>query len=154
MQITRLEELRKIHLEIRDRVQKEDSADIQKEENKLLAAVEKILEFSRLVEKEGLLALMDVEENSPEEELRMLISLVVDGLGPRDVLEIGMTRYYAGLYSDYDALRYWIYFEGLLAIQRAEVIYKLERKLKVMLPSDLYLKYSAQQKQREEESSK
>lgn len=62
--------------------------------------------------------------------------------------EIGMSRYFAHLYSDYEALRYLIFLEGTLAIQAGMNPRLFEEKIKVMLPSDMYLEYSVKQEKK------
>ncbi len=149
MRINQLQELRKVHLEIMDRSIQDSYEDIQNSEAMLLDAMKKVLELRKLVRMQGLLALedavSDITLDSSEEQLKHLIILVTDGTDPDVLLGIGMTRYYANLYTDYSALRYFIYLEGALSIQAGDNPRVLEEKLKVMLPHNLYLKISGEQ---------
>ena len=151
MRISRLEELQKIHLEIRDKVLLKNNNEVQIGEAMISQAVKKVIELCKIARLEGLLALEEAVENisleSEEEVLKQLIILVVDGTDTDMVLGIGWARYYAGLWQDYRALRYLIYLEGALSIQAGDNPRLLEDKLKSMLPYNMYLDYSIEQEQ-------
>lgn len=151
MRINKLEELRKIHSEIKEKLGADSNVDIQKSETMILEAIRKVIELSNIARLEGLLALeeaaLDIPLDTAEEELKQLIILIVDGTDPDVVLGIGMARYYVNLHTDYRALGYFIYLEGALSIQAGDNPRVLEEKLKAMLPPDLYLKYSNEQEQ-------
>lgn len=158
MRINRFEELRRIHTEISERKILDSDCEIKQNETMLLETVYKIMELGLLARKEGLLALEeavnDISLESQEEELQQLITLLVDGTEP-DILEgIGWSRYYSRLYHDYQALKYFIYLEGTLSIQAGDNPRILEEKLKAMLPRELYIKYTAEQREKELEKEK
>ena len=158
MRIERLEELRRIHLGIKKRNSVTDE-DVKKyNEKMILSAVKRVMELNRLARLEGLLALeeavWDISPEDKEEGLKQLIFLLVDGTDPEMIEGIGLARYYAGLYSDYEALRYFIYLEGALSIQAGENPRVVEEKLKSMLPPELYLQYSKQQEEEYVEEEK
>ena len=127
-------------------------------EKMILSAVKRVMELNRLARLEGLLALeeavWDISPEDKEEGLKQLIFLLVDGTDPEMIEGIGLARYYAGLYSDYEALRYFIYLEGALSIQAGENPRVVEEKLKSMLPPELYLQYSKQQEEEYVEEEK
>ena len=154
MRIKQLEELRKIHSEIKYSVE----TDRENNENMILKAMNKIIELSSIARLEGLLALedavMDIPLCSEEQELKQFILLVIDGVEPDVILGIGLTRYYASLYTGYVALRYFIYLEGVLSIQAGENPRILEEKIKAMLPSNLYFNYSIEQEKKQLEKEK
>lgn len=149
MRINKLEELQKIHLGICDKICVEDYASTKNNEIMLYEAVKKIVELSNIARMEGLLALEEgISLQLVEEDLKQLIGLIVDGTESDVVLGIGLARYYANLYTDYHALRYFIYLEGVLSIQAGDNPRILQEKLKAMLPSNMYLQYSASQEQK------
>ena len=158
MKISKLEELRNIHLEIKAKNSKATLAEIQNDEIMVLNAMDKITELSQLARREGLLALEDAVWNIPleseEEELRQLIMLLVDGTEPTLLEGIGMARYYTSLHTDYRALKSFLYLEGVLSIQEGENPRILEEKLKVMLPSHLYIQYSKKVEEKKQEEKK
>lgn len=158
MRISKSEELRKIHSEIRNKVEGGDSTNHQEKESMLWEAVKRMVELSNLARLEGLLALeeavKDIPLESREEELRQLIVLLVDGTEPAIIEGIGLSRYYAHLYTDYEALRYFIYLEGALSIQAGDSPRVLEEKLKVMLPKDMYVRFSLEQERVEQEKER
>jgi len=146
MRIKRLEELRKIHLEMKERDCVIESNEKKCNENMILTTMKRVMELNSIARREGLLALEEAVEDIPlesvEEELKQLIILIVDGTDPDVISGIGMARYYVGLYTDYEALRYFIYLEGALSIQAGDNPRVVEEKLKAMLPPDMYLQYS------------
>lgn len=158
MRSSRPEELRRIHLEIREMQEGGDRASIQEKETMLWETAQKVMHLCKLARLEGLLALEEaVEEiplDSPQEVLKQLIILLVDGTDPEIIEEIGWNRYYAHLYKDYEALRYFIYLEGALSIQAGVNPRVLEEKLKVMLPPKMYLKYSLKQEEMSQEEER
>ena len=158
MRINQFEELRRIHTEMTKRKLQDTEATIKKNETMLLETVYKMKELGLLARREGLLALeeavIDISLESQEEELSQLITLLVDGTDPDIIAGIGLTRYYSHLYNDYQALKYFIYLEGALSIQAGDNPRILEEKLKVMLPSELYVKYIMEQKEKELEKEK
>lgn len=145
MRISRIEELQKIHLKIREVESSYSQKELENLEMGLMSAISKMLELNELARLEGLLILdevaMAIDIDSPEEGLRHLLLLVVDGTEPKTLDDIGMARYYGGMYNDYNALKYFIYLEGALSIQACDNDRILEEKLKSMLPHKLYLKY-------------
>ncbi len=149
MRINKLEELRKIHTEIREKSAMASDEENKENEAMLWNAVKRITELNWIARREGLLALeeavIDIPFESEEEELKQLIILLVDGTEPEMMLGIGLARYYSNLYTDYRALRYFIYLEGALSIQAGNNPRLLEEKIKVMLPHPMYLKYSIEQ---------
>lgn len=153
MRISNLEELRKIHHEIKEVVKKGDVDFIESNEKMILRVVEKMVELSKLARKEGLLALeeavFDIKTDSEEGIVKQLIMLILDGTESEVVYGVGMSRYYVSLSTDYAALRYLLYLESALSIQLGDNIRILEEKLKSMLPHNLYIDYS--KKQLEEE---
>ena len=104
MKIRKLEELQKIHSDIK--LKKE----INKEEKEamLLAVVKRVMDLSRTARTEGLLALeeaiSDISLDSEEKGLRQLVLLMLDGTEPEIIQGIGMARYYSHLYQDYQAV--------------------------------------------------
>lgn len=144
-----LEELRKIHTEINEKSRLGSGTDRKENETMLWETVNEMMKLCYLARKEGLLALeeavLDIPSENVEEALKQLIFLLVDGTDPQVLEEIGLSRYYTRLYTDYEALRYFIYLEGALSIQAGENPRILEERLKVMLPADMYLKYSYEQ---------
>lgn len=151
MRINKLEELRKIHSEIRDKSGIYSDMDLQNNETMVMDAIKRMIELNNLARYEGLLALeeavIDIPLEAQEEELKQLIILLVDGTDPEVIQGIGLARYYSSLYTDYQALRYFIYLEGVLSIQAGDNPRILEEKLKVFLPHHMYLKYSLEQEQ-------
>lgn len=145
MRISRIEELQKIHLKIKEKENSYSQNELENSERELLGTINKMLELSDLARLEGLLILdeiaMDIDIDSPEEALRHLLLLIVDGTEPKTVDDIGMARYYSDLYEGYDALKYFIYLEGALSIQAGDNNRTLEEKLKSMLPHKLYIQY-------------
>lgn len=160
MRIGKLEELRRIHLEIKKRDSLTDGNEKKCNEKMIMEAMKRITGLNRLARLEGLLALeeavWDISPEDKDEDLKQLIILIVDGTEPEIIEGIGMARYYAGLYSDYEGLRHFIYLEGALSIQAGENPRVVEEKLKSMLPPDMYLQYSKQQEEEcvEEEKRK
>ncbi|MBR4027048.1 MAG: hypothetical protein IKJ01_05760 [Lachnospiraceae bacterium] len=158
MRIIRLKELRKIHSEIQEKNAVSDPMDIQNKETILYETVKKIVELAYIARREGLLALedavWDIALESAEEVLKHLIIMVVDGTEPQIVEEIGLSRYYAHLYTDYEALRYLMYLEGALSIQAGENPRILEERLKVMLPANMYLTYCVNLEKANEEKER
>ena len=146
MRIRKFEELRKIHFEMKEKAIKSDSTDLQKNEEMLLESVKKVMELGWIARQEGLLALedavCDISVESKEHILKQLIVMLVDGTEPQVLEEIALSRYYAHLYTDYEALQYLIYLEGVLSIQANEGLKILEERLKVMLPENMYVRYS------------
>lgn len=149
MRMDRMEEMRKIHMEINECENVDDGTHIQKKEAMVMDAMKRVLELNRIARLEGLLALeeavIDISPESEEEELRQLIMLLVDGVEPEVIKGIGLTRYYSNLYTDYEALRYFLYLEGALSIQAGENPWIVEEKLKTMLPAKLYRLYFEEQ---------
>ena len=159
MRIRRLEELRKIHLDIKAKLANSSSADIKNQEEMIFATVKQVIDLAKIARREGLLALEEVVEGiaveAKEEALKQLIILMVDGTEPQILEEIGLSRYYSHLYTDYGALQYFIYLEGVLSIQAGENLTILEERLKVMLPVDMYVSYSFElEKAKQEEKQK
>lgn len=153
MRINKFEELRRIHTEITKRKLQDNECETKQNETMLLETVYKMIELGLLARREGLLALEEavigIPLESQEEDLTQLITLLVDGTDPDILAGIGLTRYYSSLYDDYQALKYFIYLEGVLSIQAGENPRILEEKLKVMLPPELYLKYVTEQREKE-----
>jgi len=151
MRMEKIVELRKIHHEIKSRIESDSATAIQEGKAMLLNGMKKVLKLNWIARAEGLLALeeavLDIPLASEEEELRQLIILLVDGTDAEVLEGIAWSRYYAGLYSDYAALRYFMYLEGTLSIQAGVNPWLLEEKLKTMLPHDMYLEYSMEQEQ-------
>jgi len=149
MRIRRLEELRKIHTEIKAKEVTDNQTRLQKNEEMIKTAMERMLELCNIARLEGLLALeeavLDIPAESAEEELKQLIMLLVDGTEPDIITEIGLSRYYSNLYADYEALRYFLFLVGTLSIQAGENPRIVEEKLKSMLPLRLYKTYSLEQ---------
>ncbi len=145
MRVSRLEELQKIYVKVKEVENSCSEKELEVYENELLSAINKMLELNELARYEGLLILdevaMGIDVNSSEEILRHLLLLVVDGTEPKNLEDIGMLRYYSGLYEGYDALRFFIYLEGALSVQACDNNRDLEEKLKSMLPHNLYISY-------------
>lgn len=145
MRISRLEELRKIHLKIKEVEHTFSEDEIKENEKRILTAIDTILELSELARLEGLILLdevaMKIDVDSSEEVLRQLLLLIVSGTDPEEVEDIGMVRYYCNLYDGYDALTFYIYLEGVLSVQAGDNIRELEERLKSMLPKKLYIEY-------------
>ena len=160
MRITRLEELQKIYVKVKEVEKSCSPKELEDYENGLLSAINKMLELNDLARYEGLLILdevaMNIDVDSSEEILRHLLLLVVDGTDPKDIEDIGMLRYYSDLYEGYDALRLFIYLEGALSLQACDNNRDLEEKLKSMLPHNLYIRYIKGEEERrlEAESKK
>jgi len=158
MRINRLEELRKVHSDMKKIAVIESAAELLGKEAMLLETMKEIIELSKIARLEGLLALEEAVENivadSPKEELKQLITLLVDGTDPDVLNGIGMARYYSNLYTDYQALKYLMYLEGALSIQAGDNPRILEEKLKVMLPPNMYLNYVKEQEQRQIQEEK
>ncbi len=153
-----LEELRKVHREMKELSAVMDSAQLQEHKVQLWEAMGRVMNLARIARAEGLLALEEaLEKGSAEEEpLKQMVTLVLDGNDPETILGIGWTRYYVGLYTDFEALRHLLYLEGALSIQAGINPRVLEEKLKTMLSPDMYKEYSRMQEQKyiEEENTK
>ena len=160
MRVTRLEELKKIYVKVKEVENTCSPKELEDYENMLLSAINKMLELNDLARYEGLLILDEVATNidvdSSEEILRHLLLLVVDGTDPKGLEDIGMLRYYSNLYEGYEALRFFIYLEGALSLQACDNNRDLEEKLKSMLPHNLYVRYIKGEEERrlEAESKK
>ena len=139
------EELRKVHEEIRKINLQESEEFVKENEEMLLEAVKRIKELNNIARREGLLALEEAvitDRSIPVENfLRQFIILIVDGTDEADVSNMGWCRYYSSLVTDYEALRYLIYLEGVLSLQAGNNPRVLEEKLNMMLPNSLYRKY-------------
>ena len=153
MKIRKLEELQKIHSDIKLKKETNKEENIEEKEAMLLTVVKRVMDLSRTARTEGLLALeeaiSDISLDSEEEGLRQLVLLMLDGTEPEIIQGIGMARYYSHLYQDYQALRYFLYLEGVLSIQAGENLWILEEKLKTMLPPHMYVEYSLKKEQQE-----
>lgn len=94
MRMRRLEELRKVHLDIKGKRAEKNQTDNQKDEAMIWKAVERITELSNLARREGLLSLEEEVEaitlESEEEVLKQLLLLLVDGTEP---VFFGRNRY-------------------------------------------------------------
>lgn len=150
MKVMEIEELRSVHKNIRNKGMDEN---LYGNEVMLLDAIKRILELANLARLEGLLILdeevMKIELDSDEEVLRQLCLMMLDGMEPELLAEIGRTRYYSNNLQGYRALRYMMYIEGVLSIQAGENPRVLEEKLKSMLPQEMYLEYTRKQEQEE-----
>ena len=150
MKVMEIEELRSVHKNIRNKGMDEN---LYGNEVMLLDAIKRILELANLARMEGLLILdeevMKIELDSDEEVLRQLCLMMLDGMEPELLAEIGRTRYYSNNLQGYRALRYMMYIEGVLSIQAGENPRVLEEKLKSMLPQEMYLEYTRKQEQEE-----
>lgn len=154
MRIGKVEELQRIHLKMKE---KSLLTEIEAGKEMIYQAMERVIDLCKTARLEGLLALEEAVENislkSEEEPLKQLIMLVVDGTDTDAVMGIGWARYYAGLWQDYQALRYLIYLEGALSIQAGDNPRLVVEKLKSMLPYDMYLACSIRQEQAEKEKN-
>lgn len=157
MRIHNLEELRKIHREIKEKEEKANNAEIQTQEAMVLAAFAQVLELHRIARLEGLLSLEEMVEgidvDAEEEYLKQLIMLVVDGTDTEIIEGIGWSRYFANDYTDYPALQHLIWLEGVLSIQAGDNLRVLEEKLKGMLPSHLYRKMSKEKEMEQKQEA-
>ena len=146
------EELRKVHEEIHKINLQESEETVREKEEMLLEAVKRIKELNNIARREGLLALEEAvvaDKSIPVENfLRQFIILIVDGTDESDVINLGWSRYYSSLVTDYEALQCLIYLEGVLSIQAGNNPRVLEEKLNMMLPNSLYRKY-CQEKEKE-----
>lgn len=111
----------------------------------LIDTVEKMLHLSDVAHKEGLLAL---EECVNELEgipcwkyLSRMMRLVVDGIDPTIVEEIGMSRYFAMGIENYNGLQLLLELLGVLAIQAGDNPYILENKMIALFPEEVYELY-------------
>ena len=108
----------------------------------LLDTVSEMIELSRIATKEGLLTLEEKSleyKNAPAGKyLSHLITLVADCTPPEELEEIAYCRYFSSGLSDYGALQYLIMLYGILAVQRGENAFRLERKIIYLLPEELY----------------
>lgn len=158
MRINRIEELGKIYTEIKDKNAGDFEKEICSNQMILRTAIDRMIELNNIARLEGLLALEETAENIPlesmEGELKQLLMLIVDGTEPEVLRGIGLTRYYANLYTDYQALKHFIYLEGALSIQAGDNPRVMEEKLKSLLPGDMYLEYSLEQKREFDEKEK
>jgi hypothetical protein len=98
---------------------------------------------------------IDMEEHPEYMFLPDIATLVVDGYAPERIQDICAMQYFSGDFSDfsnsseqdatgYIALNFLVCQEGMLAVQRGESPYTIERLLLSMLPSpvaDAYLEY-------------
>lgn len=152
------EELRTVHEAIQRVNSGADEKEIREKESMLQKALNKVLELSEVVRREGLLALDEALESiditSEEGFLKQLLMLAADGTDASDVRKMGWSRYCASLVKDYTALMYLIYLEGALSIQAGDNSRVLEEKLKMMLPNSLYHSYCREQETELEEMMK
>lgn len=75
MRIHNLEELRKIHREIKEKEEKANNAEIQTQEAMVLAAFAQVLELHRIARLEGLLSLEEMVDISDASQ-RILTSII------------------------------------------------------------------------------
>ena len=134
---------------ITDEVQKEAGQKL------LIDTVEQMLKLSEVAHKEGLLALEEainkLDEIPDWKYLCRLMILVVDGIEPTAVEEIGMARYFAMGLSDYYSLQLLLELVGVLAIQAGDNPYILENKMIALFPEEVYEFYRKKQKEIENE---
>ena len=130
---------------ITDEVQKEAGQKL------LIDTVEQMLKLSEVAHKEGLLALEEainkLDEIPDWKYLCRLMILVVDGIEPTVVEEIGMARYFAMGLSDYYSLQLLLELVGVLAIQAGDNPYILENKMIALFPEEVYEFYRKKQKE-------
>lgn len=127
---------------------KEQSRNIKKEEEQLLAdGIVKIIELSNTGRKLGLLGLQEYMENLPKEKedgyLRMLLSIVIDGVAPSLVEEFGLMRYCVEDPEGASALLYLMYLKGVLMILNGENTIVIEQYLKAMVRPSIVALYES-----------
>lgn len=153
-----LTELREKIREIRTREQAGVPAEIEREREQIVAAVETLVRLSIVSRKDGGLALENEIEQLAEnlfygELLREFVLLVVDGTDPESVEEIGLQKYFAGDMKAYEGLTCLLFLKGILAICRNENPRCMELKLRSMLTAEMdeaYLRKKQEKIQQEQ----
>jgi hypothetical protein len=166
-----LPELLKINRDIKNYMEKADGAHVEAQEHNIFAVIQKVLELARIGRKEGLFAVegalmeIDMEEHPEYVFLPEITELVVDGFAPERIQDICTMKYFSSDFSDfsnasvqdaagYAALNFLICQEGMLAVQRGESPYTIERLLLSMLPSSVADAYRGYKEKLEEEKSR
>lgn len=107
----------------------------------LVDALLKIAELSNVARKEGLLALESMafrlEDAMGYQYLKMMITLVVDGMEPEIIEEMCTAKYFATGLEAYEALQYMIFMYGTLSIQQGENPYIIEQKMLTLVSESI-----------------
>lgn len=128
-------EIRKSNREIENVID-----EIKEEENKkLICQIEAMCNLYRFADAEGLLF---VEEEVKKEKykdfngMEDLISLIIEGVDPDIVEEIGIASLFSLNYSGYEAIGFIITLLSVLSIQRGENRRAMEERLVSILPKE------------------
>ena len=103
--------------------------------------VAKIMEYSRIAKKEGLLALEEkaksIDENGEDALIKRLITQIVDGTDPEMIERWAMYDYASKIRNPYEGILYIITVCGMRAIQSGERRRFLAMLMNSMTPSDI-----------------
>lgn len=107
--------------------------------SKTIETYERILKFADTARKEGLLELEEIAtrldmNDDTQSFFFKIITLVVDGTEPTNVLKIAANRYVTMNPQGFQGLMYLMYIEGGLMIQAGENLFIIKEMLKSMLP--------------------
>lgn len=129
------EHIKKIYEEI-DRIdQNPDETEKNVKQTQLFQAVDTIMDLAQHAYNSGILSLektiMKLEDNPPNQFLKELLLMLIDGEEEKKVKDFGLIRYHIVNPTDYEALIYLIYYEGVLFIKSEKSSLRLmEKKLK------------------------
>lgn len=141
----------------------EKCREIQKDRNhtamimKVLDAYDRVMAFQKVAKKEGLLALEEACENLDSSDntqayFQRLIILVLDGMEPKMLQEIGMNMMIANGYTSYDGLICLMYYKTGMMIQSGENPFIIKQFMKSMLPE--FILYALEKRESEAAFSK
>ncbi len=103
--------------------------------------VAKIMEYSRIAKKEGLLALEEkaksIDENGEDALIKRLVAQIVDGTDPEMIERWAMYDYASKIRDPYEGILYIITVCGMRAIQSGESRRFLAMLMNSMTPSDI-----------------
>ena len=129
-------------LELRDKSAEIRAVTDEEEYNKgihaLAEAILRVEKLSNIARKEGLLALEEqadeLDAENSDRYLKKMIMLIVDGIDRELVEDITISRYFAEGLTDFDAIKYLVYLEGILSMQEGDNPHVIVEKLLAMVP--------------------
>ena len=151
-------ELKKCVEEIRNLDRKEVDGEgknpLSENDQALIDTMDTILEYRRIAERDGLLALEEVSYETKDklpngEYLADIVLLLVDGFDAEEIEDIALLRYCTSKLSDYAALQYLMMLAGILYIRKDLTKRVMIHKLKYILPEEIMEMYERQEEEKE-----
>lgn len=133
-------ELKKQYDVIRETEKSMSQEEISKNHSLIRDRAEIIMEFSRVAKKDGLLALEEsIEKLDGCDDVKVLVSYVVDGYDPEMIQTLSMMNYISKESEVIDSILNIVTVGGMLQLQAGESRRRLAEFLNSMMPSDVAL---------------